>query len=76
MGGGDAVSIQEARRKTHRGRKEEGGETVKAGAVRGGGMRCVHGSGAILMLLCGVGGEGFQPFSIPPSARPAFVCRH
>jgi hypothetical protein len=31
VGGGDAISIQEARRKTHRGRKEEGGETVKAG---------------------------------------------
>jgi hypothetical protein len=29
MVGGDAISIQEARRKTHRGRKKEGGETVR-----------------------------------------------
>ena len=36
MGGGDAISVQEVRRKTHRGRKEEGSETVKAGAVGGG----------------------------------------
>jgi hypothetical protein len=31
LGGGDAVSVQEVRRKTHRGRKEEGGETVRTG---------------------------------------------
>ena len=40
MGGGDAISIQEVRRKTHRCRKEEGGETVKAGAVGGSGGVC------------------------------------
>jgi hypothetical protein len=42
MVGGDAISIQEARRKTHRGRKEEG-EAVKPGGVGGGGgdpQRC------------------------------------
>ena len=44
MGGGDAVSVQEVRRKTHRGRKEEGGETVKPGGV-GGGVR--YGAAAI-----------------------------
>src|ERR1039457_5943259 len=33
VGGGDAVSVQEVRRKTHRGRKEEGGETVKPALV-------------------------------------------
>jgi hypothetical protein len=31
MGGGDAISVQEVCRKTHRGRKEEGGETVRTG---------------------------------------------
>src|ERR1035438_6998344 len=36
MVGGDAISVQEARRKTHRGRKEEGGETVRTGGVGGG----------------------------------------
>ena len=34
MGGGDAISVQEVRRKTHRGRKEEGDETVRTGLVR------------------------------------------
>ena len=34
MGGGDAISVQEVRRKTHRGRKEEGGEAVKPGGVK------------------------------------------
>src|ERR1035441_6831373 len=34
MGGGDAISVQQVRRKTHRGRKEEGGETVRTGLVR------------------------------------------
>ena len=34
MGGGEAISVQEVRRKTHRGRKEEGGETVKSGLVQ------------------------------------------
>jgi len=31
MGGGDAISVQELRRKTHKGRKEEDGERVKMG---------------------------------------------
>ena len=49
MGGGDAVSVQEVRRKTHRGRKEEGGETVKPGAVGGGGgMQWVYQAAADL----------------------------
>ena len=36
MGGGDAmISIQEVRGETDRGRKEEGGETVKAAGLGG-----------------------------------------
>jgi hypothetical protein len=33
MGVGDAISVQEVRRRTHKGRKEEGGETVKRASI-------------------------------------------
>ena len=54
MVGGDAISVQEVRRKTHRGRKEEGDETVRTGLVRVVGAGCggYWGRyGAILRLL-------------------------
>ena len=37
MGGGDAISVQAEGREDDRGGTEEGGETVKPGAVGGGG---------------------------------------
>jgi hypothetical protein len=72
MGGGDAISVQEVRRKTNRGRKEEGGEAVRTGVDVGGGddqaerrrrvgaLCTVAVAGVFSASCCRGGGDGEQ----------------